>query len=55
MKTTPTEPEAGRPPSGSSGVVAESSVPEPVEEIKPKPAKKPRKSKKNEIKEADQH
>ena len=28
---------------------------EPVEEIKPKPAKKPRKSKKNEIKEADQH
>ena len=52
VKITPTEPVTGRP------VVAEPVLPpepEPVEEIKPKLAKKPRKSKKNEIKEADQH
>ena len=52
VKTTPTEPEAGRPASGSPVVTDEivcmlpAVAAEPVEEIKPKPAKKPRKSKK---------
>ena len=48
VKITPTEPVTGRPVvaepvTGRSVVPPE---PEPVEEIKPKPAKKPRKSKK---------
>ena len=44
VKTTPTEPEAGRPASGSPAVVDEIVCMKPDEP--PKPAKKPRKSKK---------
>ena len=58
QKTIPVKHRTKVAPAVESPAVAEPVLPpepEPVEEIKPKLAKKPRKSKKNEIKEADQH